>query len=277
MRIVSQRSDFALLRIVAALTVVCGLLTIAAPLFGASKEKVLYSFQNNGSDGNYPYASLISDTQGNLYGTTSMGGAYGYGAVFELSPVGGTWTETVLYSFCSQGGSNCTDGADPVAALIQDSNGNFYGSTTSGGAGCGTVFELTPAAGGGWTETVLHSFTGTDGCYPYAGVVSDASGNLYGTTFEGGAYDSGAVFELTLGDWTETVLHSFHSRDGRGPAAGLIFDAKGDLYGTTFTGGGGTLCHQGCGTVFELHPTGMEAGLRRYYMVSSTTRTGTDR
>ena len=126
----------------------------------------------------------------------------------------------------------------------------------------GTVFELTPTAGGGWTEKVLHSFgNGTDGTRPYAGLIFDAAGNLYGTTTEGGTYRDGTVFELTPtagGGWTETVLHSFNfnGTDGVLPNAGLIFDATGNLYGTTYYGGAGGGCQpDGCGTVFELTPT----------------------
>ena len=166
------------------------------------------------------------------------------------------WTEKLLHSF------NDTDGALPRAGLIFDAAGNLYGTTSEGGAySWGTVFELTPAGGGNWTETVLHSFgNGTDGASPYAGLIFDAAGNLYGTAWQGGTYFYGTVFELTPtagGGWTETVLHSFgNGADGYYPYSGLIFDAAGNLYGTT--GGGGTYsCNRGlyhCGTVFELTP-----------------------
>jgi uncharacterized repeat protein (TIGR03803 family) len=159
------------------------------------------------------------------------------------------WYEKVLHSF------NGGDGANPAAGLIFDAAGNLYGTTTGGGtSGYGTVFELTPMGGGGWTETILYSFgNGTDGAIPYAGLIFDAAGNLYGTTFGGGPYGgAGTVFELTPtagGGWTETVLHSFNGGDGANPVAGLIFDAAGNLYGTTT--GGGTY---GGGTAFELSP-----------------------
>jgi len=247
---------------------------------GGWTEQVLYSFcaQTNCPDGDSPYASLIFDDAGNLYGTTAGGGNYtaycptsGCGTVFKLSPAEGGWTETVLYSF---GANGQYDGAWPEAGLIFDSAGNLYGTTVLGGTGsacggpyaCGTVFELTPTAGGGWTEQVLHSFgNGTDGQYAYSGLIFDASGNLYGTTSTGGTDGNGTVFELTPtagGGWTGTVLYSFCSQigcaDGSGPTAGLIFDAAGNLYGTTIYGGTYISCYNdynGCGTVFELTPT----------------------
>ena len=167
-------------------------------------EKVLLNF--NGMDGGfYPEAGLILDPEGNLYGTSSAGGTYGYGTVFELTPAqGGGWTQTVLYSFMFG-----RDGAYPQGGLIFDAVGNLYGTTPYGGTyGYGTVFELSPVAGGGWTETVLYSFNdnnGTDGVYPEAGLIFDAAGNLYGTTLVGGpyycpggdGYGCGTVFELT--------------------------------------------------------------------------------
>ncbi|MGB8887735.1 MAG: choice-of-anchor tandem repeat GloVer-containing protein [Candidatus Korobacteraceae bacterium] len=217
---------------------------------GGWTEKVLHSF-GSGTDGIYPYGGLIRDAAGNLYGTTLGGGIHSSGTVFELTPQeGGGWTEKVLHSF-----GRGTDGAGPYAGLSLDVYGNLYGTTSLGGIhSSGTVFELTPQEGGGWTEQVLHSFGhGTDGAGPYAGLIIDAAGNLYGTTLGGGIHSSGTVFELTPqegGDWTEKVLHSFgHGTDGAGPYAGLIFDVAGNLYGTTFEGG----IHSS-GTVFELAP-----------------------
>jgi len=156
--------------------------------------------------------------------------------------------ETVLYSFGSG-----TDGVGPASALIADTAGNFYGTTPGGGAsGAGTVYELSPVAGGAWTESVLYAFSGSDGSAPAAALVWDTAGNLYGTTETGGAYGAGTVFELsppTLAGqpWTETVLHSFATADGAGPQGSLIFDALGNLYGTTRSGGA-----YGWGSVFEL-------------------------
>ena len=223
---------------------------------GGWTETILHSF-GNGTDGISPNASLIFDSNGNLYGTTYFGGIHGQGTVFELSPSqGGGWTETVLHSFGSG-----TDGAQPYAALILDMAGNLYSTTYKGGVhGEGTVFELSPRLGGGWTETVLHSFGNPatqDGADPFGDLVADATGNLYGMTQGGGIRGKGTVFELSLGQgggWTETVLHSFGNpatQDGANPFAGLIFDQDGNLYGTTYLGGIHSL-----GTAFELSPSG---------------------
>jgi len=215
---------------------------------GGWKEMVLFSFNDN--DGAYPVGGLIFDAFGNLYGTTYEGGAFGLGTVFELTPTaGGGWTETVLHNFNGNG----EDGAYPVASLILDASGNLYGTTSEYGVfGLGTVFELTPTAGGGWTETVLLSFNDHGGAYPAASLILDASGNLYGTTYEGGAFGVGTAFELTPqtgGGWKEKVLHDFNNngKDGYYPEAGLIFDATGNLYGTTYGGGADNV-----GAVFRL-------------------------
>ncbi len=248
---------------------------------GGWTEQVLHSFSASATDGGFPYAGLIFDAAGNLYGTTNQGGnfnaycgeygsEYGCGTVFELMPNGsGGWTEKVLFSFCSQ--SNCTDGASPYAGLIFDAAGNLYGTSQYGGNfggdcwayGCGTVFELTPNGNGGWTEKVLYRFCSqtncTDGGYPVAGLIFDAAGNLYGTTVLGGAYiNRGTVFELRPsagGGWTEEVLHSFDNNgtDGINPFTSLILDAGSNLYGTTKYGGAYDNCYgSSCGTVFEL-------------------------
>src|ERR1019366_7374688 len=156
---------------------------------------VLHSF-GVGTDGVHPSQGLVFDAAGNLYGTTLYGGTYAYGTAFELTPAGGgTWTEQVLHNFNSDG----TDGNHPHAELILDAVGNLYGTTTNGGnIGYGTAFELTPTAGGTWTEQVLHNFgSGTDGANPYAGLVRDAAGNLFGTTNSGGTNNYGTVFEIT--------------------------------------------------------------------------------
>jgi uncharacterized repeat protein (TIGR03803 family) len=202
------------------------------------------------TDGANSAGSLILDSSGNFYGTTASGGAQDYGTVFKLAPAsGGGWQRTVLYSF--KGG---TDSGYPLAGLVRDNAGNLYG-TTSGVAGWGTVFELTPVAGGQWTEKVLYAFKGyPDGAYPFAGLVFDSTGSLYGTTWAGGSIDSGTVFKLTPssgGSWTEEVIYSFTGgADGVDPAAGLTWDTAGNLCGTTFYGGSGS----GAGVVFELVP-----------------------
>jgi uncharacterized repeat protein (TIGR03803 family) len=234
---------------------------------GQSHYQVLYSFGANGSsDGALPRGKLVLDQQGNLYGTTYSGGANANGTAFELSPsTGGQWTETILYNFGSN--PDGSDGAFPMAGLIFDSAGNLYGTTKTGGTVWGTVFELSPPSqgGGAWTETVLYVFGGhSDGCYPEGKLLFDASGNLYGTASQcgGQTISAGTVFELTPvgdGNWQEVVLHRFCSvggsncRDGADPEAGVAFDTAGNLYGTTYAGGGGGGI--GFGTVYELSPS----------------------
>jgi len=193
----------------------------------------------------------VLDAQGNLYGTTSKGGAYNYGTVFKLDT---SANEAVLYSFTGTAG----DGVYPYAGLVLDAQGNLYGTTYEGGAtGNGTVFKLDTSA----NEAVLYSFTGTagDGVYPYAGLVLDAQGNLYGTTVLGGAGGVGTVFKLDTSG-KETVLYSFTMLDGAVPYAGLVLDTQGNLYGTTY-GGGNRACKYPCGTVFKLDTTGKETVL----------------
>lgn len=216
---------------------------LAAPLAQAQTYSLLYSFKC-GLDGAFPYASLVEDATGNLYGTTTRGGTYGGGAVFKLTPGG---AQAVLHSFPS----TPADGNYPVARLVQDSAGNLYGSTVYGGTyGGGTVFMLTPSG----VETILYNFTGgTDGGSPSA-LVRDTAGNLYGTTAYGGASGAGVVFKVSSSG-TETVLHTFMGSptDGANPAAALVADASGNLYGTTEYGG-----TDGYGVVFEVTSTGTE-------------------
>jgi uncharacterized repeat protein (TIGR03803 family) len=219
-------------------------------------ESIVHSF--NGADGYIPMGSLIMDSVVNLYGATAFGGAYpialGYGVVFELSPPppgGTTWTETVLFSFDGY------DGFQPQAGLIEDAAGNLYGTTAYGGANNdGEVFELSPPQADGtiWTLALLVSFNGPNGLNPQSSLVADAAGNLYGTTFAGGDHGDGVVFELTPPKkggqpWTEKVLYSFNGTKGSNPAAGLLADAAGNLYGTTQSGG-----VYGDGVVFDLRP-----------------------
>jgi len=210
--------------------------------FGGAQGKdfrVLHSFALK--DGIHPYASLIRDKNGSLYGTNSAAGSQGYGTVFRVAPDG---TLSVLYAF--KGGPN--DGAAPAAAVLKDNTGNLYGTTIAGGANSqGTVFRLAPDG----TETVLHNFgAGTDGRSPYAVLIADKKGRLYGTTAFGGANDSGTVFRLTPGG-KETVLHSFEGDDGANPFAGLTKAASGSFYGTTNSGG-----EFGLGTVFKMDSHG---------------------
>ena len=196
-------------------------------------ETVLHSFTNSQADGNEPEGSLISDKDGNLYGTTSIGGSVDLGTVFKLTRDG---TFTLLHSFTDFGG----DGAHPNPGLIMDKAGNLYGTTWSGGTNSrGIGFKLAP----GGAETILHSFPDAsgDGQNPVGGLVMDKAGNLYGTTFEGGANGSGAIVKLAP-DGAATVLYSFcqtqSCNNGAWPNANPILDKSGNLYGTTPVGGG---------------------------------------
>jgi uncharacterized repeat protein (TIGR03803 family) len=212
-------------------------------------ETVLYSFAG-GSDGANPEAGLAADTKRSLYGTTYSGGPHNLGTVFKITPKG---HETVVYSFCPNY-PRCSDGFDPSAGLIIDASGNLYGTTYAGGAdSLGTVFKVAPDG----TETVLYAFKGgNDGADPNAAVIADAKGNFYGTTYGGGTSGLGTVFELAA-DGTESVLHSFAGgSDGENPFASLIFDAEGNLYGTTWSGGSG-----GYGTVYKVASGGTETVL----------------
>jgi uncharacterized repeat protein (TIGR03803 family) len=235
----------------AALLVIITVILVLAPgAWAASQFKTLHKF-TGGADGGTPSAGLVSDSAGNLYGTTTNGGA-GFGVVFKLAPnLDGSWTESVLHSFTSGG----KDGELPFAGLILD-QGNLYGTTGGGGGNnTGVVFQLMQNLDGSWTENVLYAFTGSpDGEVPTAPLIFDSSGNLYGTTSKGGVYGSGTVFKLTPhsgGAWTENVLYDFTGGDlGGTPNAGVIFDAKGNLYGTTQFGGANNV-----GVVFKLKPS----------------------
>jgi uncharacterized repeat protein (TIGR03803 family) len=214
---------------------------------GTWTEKVIYSFTSR-PGGYFPNASLILDSAGNLYGTAESGGRYGGGVVFKLtSNPDGSWTETTLHA-----GGRSKDGSGSQAALIFDAAGNLYGTDTYGGThGWGTVFELTPNSNGQWTEHTLHQFSGADGGQPYAGLIFDATGNLYGTTTVGGAHNYGVVFKLTPEShgWKYRVLYAFTNNPGSNPWGSAIFDGAGNLYGTTRGDNITTL-----GTVFEIIP-----------------------
>ena len=302
---------------VVCLAAIFGSLTSASRAQAATKFQVLHKF--HGKDGQSPWAGVTLDAAGNLYGTTAWGGdpTCACGTVFELTPgANRKWTDRVLHAFKG------TDGSYPFSTLVFDSAGNLYGTTNAYGSPAGkrdsgveqdgNVFELTPDGNGKWSETVLHAFDGADGQYPWAGVILDAAGNLYGTTAYGGSdkgtcYHTrcGVVFKLspgTGGKWSDTTLLTFNLWNGAAPFNGLARDAAGNLYGTTSIGsskggdvfrltlgakgewtervlghaagpnavildaagnlyatassGGNYLrCYSGCGTVFELVPT----------------------
>ena len=214
----------------------------------AGLETVLYSFGGTPGDGAIPRAGLILGSDGNFYGTTQIGGVNAYGTVFRITPAG---VETVLYSFGGPPG----DGSAPFAALIQGSDGNFYGTTNGGGANFyGTVFMITPAG----LETVLYSFGGApDGGNPFAALVQGSDGNFYGATQFDGANNDGTVFRITPAG-VETVLYSFGASpsDGTRPQPTLIQGSDGNFWGTTTNGGANA-----DGTVFRITPAGVETVL----------------
>jgi hypothetical protein len=252
-----------------------GIIILMGSSFALGQEKSIYRFQG-GNDGQNPYAGLVSDKAGNLYGTTLYGGGgsdcgqKGCGTVYELTRRNQRWEETVVYSF-----KNGTDGSLPTAPLVFDKLGNLYGIALNGGPSLyGTIFELTPPAqqGGAWTETTLYSFTEFTTLiyegFSSPGLILDSAGNLYGET-PGLASnsDNGRVFQLAPpatqgGSWTYSVLYSFKgslNHDGQQPEGGLRIDKSGNLYGATEFGGISSICATGntpgCGTVFELkHP-----------------------
>jgi len=241
----------------------CG--TVYELAAGGGAESVLHTF-SGGCDGALPFGGLVRDRQGNLYGTTAIGGTcnsdVGNGTVFKLSPEG---VETVLYAFLG-----ASDGSDPSGNLVRDKKGNLFGTTEAGGDmagcggfGCGVVFEVTPES----RESVLYAFQGgTDGAHPDGGVIADDAGNLYGTANDGGNFTCingssgcGVVFKVTPGG-AETVLYAFQNGvDGNVPAPGLIADNSGNFYGATSSGGTGNL-----GTVFEVSSGGTETVLHSF-------------
>ena len=207
----------------------------------SGKLTTLHSF--DGTDGSNPWG-VVQATDGNFYGTTSLGGANGQGTVFKIAQTG---TLTTVYSFCSQTG--CTDGSYASEGLVQATDGNFYGTTWFGGANNdGTVFKITARG----TLTTLHSFNGTDGFTPRGGVVQGADGNFYGSVDNGHPSNDGAVFKITA-TGRLTTLHSFRGTDGRFPFAAPVQATDGNFYGTTAGGGTSSNCpFVGCGTVFSL-------------------------
>jgi len=233
-------------RMIVATFIMLGM-AIAAP---AQTFKIILNF--NGTDGANPdNMTLVRGNDGNLYGTADFGGTFSEGTVFKLTPAGNL---TTLYNFCQQ--PNCTDGSNPVSGLTLGVDGNFYGTTITGGTSSeGTIFKITPKG----VLTTLHSFTGADGALPTSALVEGRDGNLYGTASAGGNYTAcpgfaqagcGSVFAITP-NGTFTLLHLFDLNDGATPEAALIQAADGNFYGTTFQGGAA-----GYGTVFKISSSG---------------------
>ena len=214
-----------------------GLGTIYQLQQGTWNETVIFSPPDH-TYGVLPLNGVVADGAGNLYGVFQRGGPNGPGAVYELSNSGGTWTEQTIYGFL--GGD---DGAEPVSVIL-DVSGNLYGATTSSGSGHGgTIFKLTHG-GSGWTFTTLYSINGTGPCGVTGRLTLDSAGNLFGVTYCDGLYGYGSVFELSPsgGTYTYTDLHDFtNGSDGGYPNGDLVLDAQGNLYGTTFGGGGGVV------------------------------------
>jgi uncharacterized repeat protein (TIGR03803 family) len=216
---------------------------------GTWTYSVIYEFlSTNYLDAVGPGGPLTIDAPGNLYGTTSGGGEFGYGAVFRISLSNGGWTESILSNFTLDFGSQpYPDG------VVLDGAGNLYGTTLDGGDyGTGTVYKLAPAVGY-WRRTVLHTFSGdADGAYPYGPLAIDASGSLYGGTNYGGSFGYGTIYKLAVsnGKWTESTLHAFtNGKDGARSITGVVLDSQGNLYGTALDGGA-----YGFGVLFEITP-----------------------
>lgn len=236
-----------------------GVFFTAMPGKGGYVQNFFYPFHNGPSDGATPNAGVIVDAAGDAFGTTTFGGSAGLGAVFRFKPNASGFKESLIYSFL---GKKQADGSHPYSQLLMDSSGNLYGTTAGGGSpacsgGCGTVFKLTLGKNGAYKETVLHAFTATkDGHNPYAGLIADSTGALYGTTEFGGKSKFGTVFKLTPSQstYTESVIYNFAGgTDGAQPMSALTAGANGVIYGTTYNGGSAQ-CSAGCGTVFALTP-----------------------
>jgi uncharacterized repeat protein (TIGR03803 family) len=218
---------------------------------GQWSESAIFTLQ--GKNGDFPVGGLVMDSSGNLYGVTEDGGPQSCGVAYKLSPGAKGWTQTLVYAFqCS------TNLWSPDGALILDAKGNLYGTTSQGGSGYGTVYELSPSTSG-WSVQVLYAFSGgSDGYGPKGSLVFDKAGNLDGATVWGGSGTNcgsvgcGVIFELapaSNGAWTESVVHSFNGTDGSDPVGNLAIDGSGNLYGTTEFGGSSNE-----GVAFEVSP-----------------------
>lgn len=232
-----------------------GIVYEISPAGSGWDESIIYNFNPNFDVGAAPYSGVIFDASGNLDGTSTDGGTYDDGTIFQLTPSGSGWTGNAIYTFTGN-----SDGYEPVAGLILDSSGNLYSASNNGRpAGEAVVYQLAQL-NGRWNFTTVYDFEDEYGGGPEGKLLMDAAGNLYGTTY--GGYESmsphGSVFKLTPSDggWIYTDLYDFTGgSDGAYPYDGLIMDAAGNLYGTT-SGGGNPGCQygDGCGVVFEITP-----------------------
>jgi uncharacterized repeat protein (TIGR03803 family) len=231
----------------------CGVAYKLTKSGGTWTQTIIHAF-TGGNDGSGPGARLTVDPSGNVYGMAPTGGAYGLGTIYKIhQEPNGAWTFKVIHAFT--GGA---DGGSGSAGRMILRNGRLYGAATTGGTyGSGIVFEITPRGAGRWDFRTIYSFRGQpDGSFPYGALLFNSSGNIYGTTYYGGANNIGAVYELSprpIGEWNENVLYSFQGgTDGNSPISNLVFGGAGnlDLYGTTSEGG------LGRGTIFKLSPVG---------------------
>ena len=229
----------------------CGVIYKLTNIKGTWTQKVIHAF-TGGDDGSGPGSRVTVDRAGKIYGMTPTGGANGLGTIYKIGPLSsGASTFKVIHAFT--GGA---DGSSGSAGRMILRDGHLYGAATTGGSnGSGVVFELTPRALGGWDFRTIYTFQGQpDGIFPYGALLFDGSGNIYGTTYYGGANGIGAVYKLSpqpVGEWTEEVIYSFQQgTDGNSPISNLVFDKAGNLYGTTSEGG------LGRGVIFKLSPVG---------------------
>ena len=243
----------------------CGTVFKLTPVGDSWSESIIYNFLG-GDDGFGPGSGLVFNSAGHLFSTTPDGGKFSAGTIFELKPTNTGWKKRVIHHFT--GGKDGSTGS--LGRLVFDAAGNFYGIAELGGAfGSGTVYKMSPTPLGGWKLTTLYAFKGMpDAAFPYGGVILDSAGNLYGTTYFGGTFGMGTVYQLSespFGTWQESVLYSFQGgTDGSLPTSTLVFSPSGRLYGTTTTGGR-TSCD--CGTLFKLTPVGVswkEAVIHRF-------------
>jgi uncharacterized repeat protein (TIGR03803 family) len=229
----------------------CGVVYKLTNSGGTWTQTVIHAF-TGGDDGSGAGSRVTLDRSGNVYGMAPTGGAYGLGTIYKIHPQhDGTWNLTVIHAFT--GGA---DGASGSAGRMVLRHGRLFGAATTGGNyGSGVVFQLTPSGGGEWNFRTIYSFRGQpDGSFPYGALLFDRLGNIYGTTYYGGANGIGAVYELSprpTGEWNESVLYSFQEgSDGNSPISNLVADGVGNLYGTTSEGG------LGSGTIFKLSLVG---------------------